>query len=665
VAEGRRLPTFDQLPIFTDSFPRQGLAEWEAAASRSLGPRSLRSLSVEPHDGLRLKPLYTKHDTGGEMMPGVTRAESTWEACCPIDLRAPEAAIQETMAAVARGARSFWLSVDRRSSSWARLSASAVVEVLEATGGAPVYLDARAVSPALAALLAAAARRRGASLADLQGGFDFDPLGSLAGDGNLQWNLEACFELMTEMVRWTEAHATNLRAVAVSTMPYAKAGAGAVQELAIALATAAEYLRRAEHGGVPPDVLCRRLRLIMPVGRDLFTEICKLRAVRMVWARLAEACGLLEIDRRLPVHAITSPTCLTTRDPWTNLLRSTTHCYAAVIGGADVVTVLPFDSALGRPDDLARRLALNTHNILREESRLDQVDDPAHGSYLFERLSHDLASAAWERFQRIEAAGGMAVHLRTGAIARELGETLSRKRRAIATRRDLITGVSSYPDLAEPRLCRQRESRGARPLPDEQSTAVRRALGSSIASFDEAVDAASQGVSARNLLELFPGHDEPEQMTALPCDRDAAPFERLRDASDRQLERTGTRPHVFLAAVGPASDHRRATGEVTRVLAAGGISTIRGEALEEVADAATAFEASGSSSAVICGSADLVGTVARELKARGALRVLAAGPPGDHEEAWRGAGVDGFIHEGTDILILLADLHEIEGVRRD
>ena len=666
MAEGRRPPTFDELPSFADSFPSPSLADWESAASHSLGLRSLQSLTLESHDGLTLKPLYTAADTPAAVLPSAGRAHTTWEACCPVDLREPEVAIGSAMTAVRQGAGSFWLTVDRRSSSWSRLTASTMAECLEATGGAPIYLDARAVCPPLAAVLVAAVRRRGAPVAELRGGFDFDPLGTLAGNGGLPWKLESSLRLMSDLVRWTDDHTAAMRAVAVSTLPYVKGGAGAVQEIAIALATAVEYLRYAERRGVPPGVLWRRLRLIMPVGRDLFTEICKLRAIRMLWSRAAEACGLVESERAVPLHAVSSPTCLTTRDPWTNLLRSTTHCYAAVIGGADVVTVLPFDSALGRADELARRLALNTHNILREECHLDRVDDPAHGSYLFERLTHDLAAAAWERFQRLESAGGMTVQLRSGAIARELGETLARRRQAIATRRDPITGVSSYPNLEEPRLERQRERRGARPLPDDEATAVRRALGTIAASFDEAVVTAGEGVSVRDLIELFPGHEEPEEMAPLPSDRDSAPFERLREASDRQLERTGARPHVFLAVAGPPSDSRKTAAQAAGVLAAGGLTTVRGEELEGPADAAAAFEASGSRSAVICGAGPLVPEIARELKARGALRVLvSSGPPGESERAWRSAGVDGFIHPGADVLVLLADLHEVEGVRRD
>jgi methylmalonyl-CoA mutase len=665
VADSGRRPSFDDVPSFAAAFERPSLGDWEAAARRSLGLRTLESLTVEGLAGLAVSPLYTADDLPRGPLPAVLRERASWEACCTVDLREPEAAIRETMAAVSGGAASFWFAVDRRSSSWSRLTAAVLAELLEATGGAPVYLDGRAVTPALAAVMGAALRRRGAAAADLRGGFDFDPLGTLAANGTMPWDLESCHQLMADMVRWAEEHTAGMRAFAVSTLPYAKAGADAVQELALAMATAVEYLRRLERAGVPPEPACRRLRLVMPVGRDLFMETAKLRAARLLWANVARACGAGPESRRLPLHAVSSPVTLTTRDPWVNVLRGTAQAYAAVVGGADVLTVLPFDSAVRRPDALARRLALNTHNILREECRLDQVADPAHGSYFVERLTHDLAAAAWARFQRLEAAGGMAQQLQSGAVARELAESLARRRQAIATRRDPITGVSSFPNLDEEPLERRRRRRGARPLPDDESTAVRRALGSPTATFAEGIEDAAEGISVRDLLELFPGHGEPAEMAALAAARDAEPFERLRDASDRQLERSGARPHAFLAVLGHSAERRAAVAAVAGLLAAGGITTVRGEGLEGAADTVAAFAASGSRCAVICAPDEAVPELARELKAHGALRVLVGARPTAGEPSWRSAGVDGFIHPTADALLLLSDLLEIEGVRRD
>lgn len=661
---GRGSPGFDDLPRFTEVFGRVSMDAWKEAAQRSLGSRPLDSLTSVSHEGLDIKPLYTAEDLPHDAPKISSNHRGPWETCSAVDLRATESAIAETEAAVEGGASALWLTVDRRSSSWSRLTAGMMNGILEAARGSSVYLDARGVAPALAAVTAAAARRRDGSARNLQGGFDFDPLGTIAADGSLPWNLEACFWLMSDMVLWTEDQAPGMRALAVSTLPYARSGATAVQELAIAMATGVEYLRRLEIAGIGPERVCPRMRLIFAVGRDLFMEISKLRAARLMWARVAQACGLPAEDRGISIHAVTSPRCLTARDPWVNMLRGTTEAYAAVVGCADVVTVLPFDSALGAPDEIGRRMALNTQNILRDESHFDKVRDPAGGSYFVERLTHDLAVAAWERFQGIEIAGGMYNQVRSGAIARELGETLANKRRAIAHRRDLVTGVSSYPNLEEKRPTRRRSDRGKRPLPDDESTAVRRALGSSSVSFEGAVETASEGVSVRDLIELFAGHDEPTRMAPFPAEREGIAFERLRDASDKQLHKTGARPHAFLAAVGSPSDFTADVAFVVNVLAAGGVTTVRGEGLEGVQDSAAAFEASGSRTAVLCAPAEVIPDLARNIKSRGAHRVLVAARPGSEQDRWRIEGVDGYIFRGCDAIALLSDIHEVEGVRR-
>ncbi len=665
MAHGGGSPTFDDLPRLTEAFPRVSVDAWSSAARQTLGPRPLDTLTVATHEGLSIKPLYTAEDLPLDRAKIRSHHRGSWGACATIDLRGTEAAVFETATAVNGGASSLWLTVDRRSSSWTRLTAGMMTGILEAARGASIYLDGRTVTPALAAVVAASARRVGDPAKDLRGGFDFDPLGTIAADGSLPWNLEACFWLMSDMVLWCEAQAPGMKAIAVSTLPYARSGATAVQELAFAMATGVEYLRRLEIAGIGPERACQSIRLVFAVGRDLFMEVAKLRAARLLWARVAQACGLPAVDRGISIHSVTSPRCLTARDPWVNMLRGTAEAYAAVVGSADVVTVLPFDSALGAPDELGRRMALNTQNILREECHLDKVRDPASGSYFVERLTHDLAAAAWDRFQHIELAGGMANQMRSGAISRELGETLASKRRDIALRRDPVTGVSSFPNLEEKRPTRRRSDRGKRPLPDDESTAVHRAVGSSSVSFEGAVENASEGVSVRDLIELFPGHDEPTRMAALPAEREAVAFERLRDASDKQLHKTGARPHAFLAAVGQLSDHGWDVSSVVNLLAAGGVTVVRGEGLEGVADSIAAYEASGSRTAVVCAPDELIPDLARNIKNRGAHRVLVGGRPGANVDRWRIEGVDGYIFAGCDAIALLTDIHEVAGLRRE
>lgn len=665
--DGTKTPKFDDELNVTRHFRRPFLETWEELAQNSLRGRTLSSLEVTTHEKLVVKPLHTTEDVplDAPTIPGMRRGPI--EVAAPIDLREPEGTIARIVEARDCGADSLWLWIDRRSSNWGHLTAGSFALIRDASEGARIYLDARGASPSLAALLIASTGRNEDLLGSLAGGLDLDPIGVLAADGILPTSLASSFDLMAEVLRWCEDNTVEMRAVSVSTLPHAKAGATATQELAVVLATSVAYLRSMEQRGISPEVVLRRMRIVTSVGRDLFMETAKLRAIRALLARVSAACGIAEKGAAVHLHAVTSPRCLTVRDPWVNILRSTAAAYTAAIGGADVVTVFPFDSAAGRSEEPARRLALNTCSILREESHIDSVRDPAAGSYLVEKLTSDLCAAAWDRFQGIEATDGIVSQLRSGALAHELAETLADKRRCVATLRDPVTGVSTFPNLEEEPIRRHRTRRDAE-SPDEIPTAVHRAVGAEIGSFAAALESAHGGVTAGELIDILKGSDENDRLSPLLTEREAKPFESLRDAADRHLESVGVRPRVFVAVVGSASETRRLRSFLANLLAAGGIVPVFGGDLEDREAFAAAFAASGSRAAVICsridGIKEVIPNLAREFKAQGALRVFVTGDPGRLDPTWRDAGIDGLIHRNVDAVALLGDLLQVEGVDR-
>ncbi len=230
------------------------------------------------------------------------------------------------------------------------------------------------------------------------------------------------------------------RAFVVSTLPAHDAGGEPTDELAFALATAVHYLRAVDD---PSQIAFR-----IAVGRETFTELCKLRALRLLWASVCASAGIAPATL---IHAVTSARTMAARDPWVNLLRVSTQIFAAILGGADLVTPLPFDYALGRTDDAtqrqARRIARNTALVLRDESQLARVADPTAGAYYFETFTDALARQAWSRFTDIEKAGGISAVLST--LPGRWAASWHEREKAIARRQEPILGVSEFANLDE------------------------------------------------------------------------------------------------------------------------------------------------------------------------------------------------------------------------
>jgi methylmalonyl-CoA mutase len=376
-------------------------------------------------------------------------------------------------------------------------------------------------------------------------------------------------------------------------------------------------LRAFEAAGFALDEARALIFFRLAVDADQFLSIAKLRALRLLWARVEEACGLA--PKPVPISAATAWRMLTQRDPWVNLLRATVAVFSAGLGGADAVTVLPFTAALGLPDRFARRLARNTQLILLEEANLAKVADPASGTGAMGDLTGQLCRAAWKLFQDIEAAGGAVRALETGLIQREVAAVRVAREAAIATRRDPLTGTSEFPDIGE--------------LP--------------VAVLDVAPVTGPAKVASVDF-------------EALPRVRLAEPYEQLRAASDRALAQSGQRPQVFLATLGTPADFTARATFAKNFFEAGGVEATKNEAFAGRAELVAAFRANGSKLACLCSSDEVYATeaveAAKALSAAGA-HIYLAGRGGSLETTLRQAGVQDFIYAGCDALSLLTEAH--------
>lgn len=679
-------------PASDDEFPTATTGDWTTAAERSLGGGRITELDVDIAGGVVVLPLYTAEDApepsgypglapysrGGSAIRG---AIDGWRPCLRCDHPDPAVAASWISDGADHGIDSVWIAFDRAARAGLAagdaamgdrpvdglvISAAAdLAPVLAAAGGSSIHVDGGGNGIALAA--AAIATRRDRITASI----GWDPLAALAADGMLPYGLDRSLELLADAAAWVEGAGCGITAVTVSTLPYVAAGASPVDELACAAATGVEYLRRLTTAGLDLEVVCRRIEFRTAVGLDVFGEIAKLRALRRIWSRVVESCGGDTPLRRAPIHAVTSPRWLTRRDPWVNMLRGTTAAFAAVAGGAELVTVLPFDAALGTPDAFGRRIAANVHAIMREESHLGRILDPGGGSYFIERLTEDLARAAWSRFQDLERAGGMVAVLVDGSLARHLSESDRATAAEIASRHRPITGVSWFADLAEipierPSTAREdlratarRQAEG----PNRQLEAVRSAAEAARGDgsvLEAAVTALEAGASIGEIASAIRGAGTATEIEPLPARRDSEEFESLRDASDTITAHTGTRPRAFVVGVGNASGQRSCLDLARGVLAAGGIETVAGPPAGDVEADTAAFVASGADIACICVAdghdPDGLSRLASALRAAGARSVAAVVGRRTSAPGCRKAAVDHALREGEEVVGVLASL---------
>jgi methylmalonyl-CoA mutase len=393
---------------------------------------------------------------------------------------------------------------------------------------------------------------------------------------------------------------------------WASAGASEAQEIAGILGSLAHHARLLIGGGIAAASALGRIGITVEAGPNQLMTVAKLRAVRLVHARLVEAFGLAAVRAR--VHAETSWRMMTRHDVHTNILRTTSAAFAAGIGGADSVTVLPFTAALGLPDAFARRVARNLQIILVEEAGLARVADPGAGSGAVEALTATLAEAAWEKFRAIEAEGGLIAALRSGSFQREIAKMREARAEKIARREKPLTGISEFPAL------------------DDAAAAV-------------------LVPRSKNLERRAP--PSAETLDPLPAMRLAEPFEALRDHADA-LAATGHTPKVFLAHLGAVADHADAARAARNFFAIGGIRTVGGAGVDTPEAAADGFAGSGAAAACIVGGAHALRTLAAPtaaaLKARGARRVYLIGGVA------AGIDVDAAIGESTDAVAVLNSL---------
>lgn len=637
----------------SDVFEPTSEADWLSALEKALKGRGLDTLERTLPGGVSIKALYRETDFPASSdplghpgaAPFIRGGEAHRDPYLPWDIRQvftfPDAQTtnRELLRDLERGVSSIELKLDNTGQSGVPLCTVEDFEIaLEGVRAdlAPIALDHGGGTGASAAALLGMWADTQENAKALRLDYNIDPLGSLARLGVVEGGLDTAFQRLAGLHDALALRFPRARTIRIDVRMVREAGGSAPQELGAVIASAIDTLRRLDTIGVTPDRVVPRMMFCLSATANYGLEIAKLRAARRLWAQCLDTLGLAPAP--LVIQSCTASLMLTRYDAWVNMLRGAAACFAGGVGGADIVSVTPFNQPLGIPDELGRRVARNTQIIAQEESHLGRVADPAGGAWFTEKLADDLSAAGWEVFQQIEAEGGYGASLMADVFQARVAETRATQQKDVARRKVAITGVSEFPllDEIDPPIAHATPPNEACPISDAGLKALVPAYRAS------------------------PGEDS--QGEPFWPIRLAEPFERLRDHARRSQKRNGAPPAVFLATLGPISEHTARADFARNLFAAGGIDAKTAPSLTDSPKALAAASAkSGCALAVICGSdaryGDEAEAAARALKGAGVQRLYLAGKPGALETAWREAGIDSFIHVGVDVVATLELAH--------
>ena len=662
-------------------FPVPTYEQWNEEAVKLLkgAPFEKKMLTKTP-EGITLKPIYCKEDVDFDVgLPGFdgyirgTNAEgyrkTPWKISQEIFEEVPSEFNKILLDALNKGQNSVEIvlceasanskdadKADEKSLCTGGLAVSTAKDFADALNGVEVECVEVNIHTSQAGADAAALLYASKPGKKFSGGIYFDPISDLAKSGKISRSLKCAFDEMFALASYNSKNMPSFGAIGVDMMPYSSAGASAVQELGIAMATGVKYLREMLSRGMDIDEVAPLVRFRFSLGSNFFMEIAKLRAARALWSKVVSEFGGNAESQKLRANVRTSIYNKTVFDPYVNMLRTTTEAFSGVIGGCDGMTVGAFDEIVRRPDDFSRRIARNQQIILQEECNLTDVIDPAGGSYYVEILTREVAEASWKFFSKIEELGGIEKALEAGFVQDEIASVCSGRKKLIDGRRSSIVGTNNYANMTEKPL----------EVPSRDCGALAKKLAGLAESSRKDVEICSEGKSGAELMEVLVKAAScgasiealgnavcsckgETSVKPLNIHRAVEHFEALRKASMDFKAKTGSGPKVFLSTMGPLVQFKVRADFIRGFFEVGAFDVIYPNGFETAEDAAKAFKESGAKYAVICSTdatyPELVPAVTKAIKAVSpeATVLLAGIPAPECEASYKEAGLDGSI----------------------
>lgn len=601
--------------MMNETFDTQILQNWKEKAEEALKGKSIDSLRTNTYEGIELKPLYTSEDVNTKeisQFPGqrdfrrgmnpLGYLTHEWKIAQKIEAEDFVNLKEKLITAFEKGQSALAFSIDN-------LSVNEFNKVIdELYSKYPFCIDAKGKHLDILNELLKLHNNHA-----ICGYIGSDPLTEAFLMGA---NLDKAVSIeWTNALKASNQAMPSLRTILVNTSVYHQAGANAVQELAIALSTGVYYIDMLLKLGMKLETILQSMIFKFSIGSNFFMEIAKLRAARIVWAKIAESYGASTDDQIMIISADTSAFTKTVYDPYVNLLRAGNEAFAAVIGGVQYLHVSPFNEPEGRSTSFSERIARNTQLILKNEAHLQKVIDPAGGSWYIESLTNELAEKSWALFLEIDDKKGIVEVLKNGWIQEEIADVFSKREQDTFNRKKSMIGTNMYANLADkPLLVKDKET-----------------------------------------------------VTSFPQTRLSEPFEKLRIRAV-EIQKSGNNPAVGLICIGELKEYKARMDFITGLLATGGIHSVNSESIKNVDSVLKFVKEAGVQHFVLCGTDKQYDEMAVEFtkainEIYPAKKVFLAGiPTNDKQEQLEQAGVHGFIHLRSNCYELLSTLlSELEG----
>lgn len=449
--------------------------------------------------------------------------------------------------------------------------------------------------------------------AKIHGSNEYDSLSYMILEGKSFCGNDSC-HCAEDMVKEYSNKLPNFRLISVNAKNFHNAGGSAVHELGFGLAIGAGYLRKFAEQNISVDEIAPKIRFNFAVGSNYFMEIAKLRAAKLLWAKIIEANEAKNAgSAKINIHCETSQWNKTVYDPYVNMLRVTTESMSAVLGGTDSLSVLPFDAPFAEPSEFSMRIARNVQLIIKEEAHFDKVIDPAAGSYYIENLTDAIIEKAWALFLEVEEKGGYEAAVKEGFIQNIISETAKTRNSNIASRREIILGTNQYPNFNE----------------------IKAEINLNGTEDAKATD--------YPVMKLYRGSEE---------------FEKLRLATDK----SGKRPVVFMLTIGNLNFRKARAQFSANFFACAGFEVIDNNGFDSIDAGLAEAKSKNADIIVLCSSDEEYETLAPEASEKIAGKILViAGSPACKAEL-EAKGIKNFIHVRSNVLADLKNYQQVLGI---